>query len=254
MSAAASGRPSALAYVACAAHRGVHPGPIYLITIAAFSTTTLSTTYPKKLLPDDLVDGHDEHLPRLGRDHRLAVAKRHRRGDHAWSRALGIGAPAGYALARFAFRGPDPFQLAILITRAFPIVILAVPLAVTYIGWWHRRHRARGGPRPHGARAADHGADHRERLRGDLVRARGGGADAGLQPARGLSQGGPAAGAARPGGGGIFIFVMSWNEVFAAVDPDRQQPHAAGPGADRPRRFAAPVPVRRRLRPARARR
>jgi multiple sugar transport system permease protein len=46
---------------------------------------------------------------------------------------LVIGTPAGYALARFKFRGANPFQLAIVSTRAFPLIIIAVPLAVTYL-------------------------------------------------------------------------------------------------------------------------
>jgi multiple sugar transport system permease protein len=46
-----------------------------------------------------------------------------------------IGAPAGYGLARFVFRGRDAFKMGILISRAFPIAILAVPLAVTFINW-----------------------------------------------------------------------------------------------------------------------
>jgi multiple sugar transport system permease protein len=49
--------------------------------------------------------------------------------------ALVLGAPAGYGLARYAFRGRDTFQLLILMTRAFPIAILAVPLTVTFIDW-----------------------------------------------------------------------------------------------------------------------
>ena len=44
-----------------------------------------------------------------------------------------IGAPAGYALARFNFRGRDVFRLVIVSTRAFPIVILSIPIAVAYI-------------------------------------------------------------------------------------------------------------------------
>jgi multiple sugar transport system permease protein len=44
-----------------------------------------------------------------------------------------IGTPAGYALARFKFRGANPFQLAIVSTRAFPLIIIAVPLSVTYL-------------------------------------------------------------------------------------------------------------------------
>jgi multiple sugar transport system permease protein len=49
--------------------------------------------------------------------------------------SLVLGAPAGYAIARYPFRGRDAFRLAILSTRAFPIVILSIPLAVTFIGW-----------------------------------------------------------------------------------------------------------------------
>ncbi len=44
-----------------------------------------------------------------------------------------IAAPAGYATSRYIFRGRDGFRLAILAVRAFPIVILAVPLAVLFI-------------------------------------------------------------------------------------------------------------------------
>ena len=47
--------------------------------------------------------------------------------------ALVVGAPAGYALARYAFRGRGAYRLAVISTRAFPIVILAIPLAVAYI-------------------------------------------------------------------------------------------------------------------------
>jgi multiple sugar transport system permease protein len=46
-----------------------------------------------------------------------------------------IGAPAGYAIARFLFRGRDAFRLVVVSTRSFPIVILSIPLAVTFIEW-----------------------------------------------------------------------------------------------------------------------
>jgi multiple sugar transport system permease protein len=46
---------------------------------------------------------------------------------------LVIGTPAGYALARFKFRGANPFQLGIVSTRAFPLIIIAIPLSVTYL-------------------------------------------------------------------------------------------------------------------------
>ncbi|MEM8957109.1 MAG: carbohydrate ABC transporter permease [Pseudomonadota bacterium] len=44
-----------------------------------------------------------------------------------------IGAPAGYALSRFEFRGKEAFRLLILLTRAFPLPLLALPLAVLFI-------------------------------------------------------------------------------------------------------------------------
>jgi multiple sugar transport system permease protein len=49
--------------------------------------------------------------------------------------AIIVGAPAGYALARFVFRGRDLYRLAVVSTRAFPAVILSIPLAVTFIKW-----------------------------------------------------------------------------------------------------------------------
>src|SRR5688572_17825646 len=47
--------------------------------------------------------------------------------------AIGLGAPAGYALARFIFPGKESFRLLVLMTRAFPLPLLALPLAVFYI-------------------------------------------------------------------------------------------------------------------------
>ena len=44
-----------------------------------------------------------------------------------------IGVPAGYAIARFAFRGRDNYQLFLLFTRALPIVVLSVPLAQLFL-------------------------------------------------------------------------------------------------------------------------
>jgi multiple sugar transport system permease protein len=44
-----------------------------------------------------------------------------------------ISAPAGYALSRFDFPGKEAFRLLILLTRAFPLPLLALPLAVMFI-------------------------------------------------------------------------------------------------------------------------
>jgi multiple sugar transport system permease protein len=45
---------------------------------------------------------------------------------------LVIAVPAGYAIARFVFRGREAFRLGILVTRMFPTALLAVPLIVLY--------------------------------------------------------------------------------------------------------------------------
>ncbi|NOX63059.1 MAG: carbohydrate ABC transporter permease [Chloroflexi bacterium] len=44
-----------------------------------------------------------------------------------------ISAPAGYAVSRYLFKGRNAFRLSILAVRAFPILILAIPLAVMFI-------------------------------------------------------------------------------------------------------------------------
>ncbi|MFA9444634.1 carbohydrate ABC transporter permease [Egicoccus sp. AB-alg6-2] len=49
--------------------------------------------------------------------------------------AMAIGAPGGYALARFVFRGANAYRITVLSTRAFPIVILSIPLAITFLIW-----------------------------------------------------------------------------------------------------------------------
>lgn len=46
-----------------------------------------------------------------------------------------IGAPAGYAIARFFFRGREAFRAGILMTRMFPTALLAIPLLVSFIRW-----------------------------------------------------------------------------------------------------------------------
>jgi multiple sugar transport system permease protein len=47
--------------------------------------------------------------------------------------SIALGAPAGYALARYSFRGANAYRLTILLTRAFPLAILALPLTVIFI-------------------------------------------------------------------------------------------------------------------------
>jgi multiple sugar transport system permease protein len=106
--------------------------PFYLVGLAAFSTRDAVFDYPKPLVPVDLsaetmaffVNSRGV-LPSVVNS--LVVA--------ALTIAFGLvlGAPAGYALARFRFRGKEGFQLLVLATKMFPISILSIPLAVTFL-------------------------------------------------------------------------------------------------------------------------
>jgi multiple sugar transport system permease protein len=108
--------------------------PIYLITITAFSPREVVREYPKHFIPREFsLDSMDFFVNSTGvlgsLWNSVLVA--------AVTLALStlIGAPAGYALARFVFRARDGYRLIILSTRAFPIVILSIPLAVTFLNW-----------------------------------------------------------------------------------------------------------------------
>ncbi len=106
--------------------------PIYLIALGAFGGRPAVFKWPKNWLPVDASLGSMELFLRI---------------EGVWHAALnsiiaalltmvlsiGLGAPAGYALARFSFRGADLYRLAILLTRAFPLAILALPLTVVFI-------------------------------------------------------------------------------------------------------------------------
>jgi multiple sugar transport system permease protein len=108
--------------------------PIYFIALAAFSTEEAVYAYPKQLLPRDVSTdtmrfflNSEGIVPSLWRSIEVALL--------TLVIALGVGIPAGYALARFAFRGSDAFRLGVVATRAFPIVILSIPLAVIFLRW-----------------------------------------------------------------------------------------------------------------------
>ncbi len=108
--------------------------PIYLIAVAAFSPRAVLNGFPKPLLPVAFsTDTMQAFLSSRGVGQ--SVINSLLVGAMTLVLALLLGAPAGYALARFAFKGRDSFQLLILTTRAFPIAILAVPLTVTFINW-----------------------------------------------------------------------------------------------------------------------
>lgn len=110
--------------------------PIYLITLMAFGTDEFISQFPKQFF----------HSARTFTTETVAFFWEFRGVQESIVTSLSVagitialslllGAPAGYALARYQFAGADAYRLGILATRAFPVVILAVPLVTTYITW-----------------------------------------------------------------------------------------------------------------------
>jgi multiple sugar transport system permease protein len=108
--------------------------PIYLIAVSAFTPRERAFDFPHSVIPSAVsVDTIAFFLNASGvidafwRSVAVAII--------TLALSLLIGAPAGYAVARYGFRGRNAYRLVVLSTRAFPIVILAIPLAVTYRLW-----------------------------------------------------------------------------------------------------------------------
>jgi multiple sugar transport system permease protein len=106
--------------------------PIYFVALGAFGGRLGVFRWPKTLLPGDLsltamttflgIEGVFNALVNSFIAAGLTVVF-----------SILLGAPAGYALARFSFRGQNSFRLLVLLTRAFPLAILALPLTVSFI-------------------------------------------------------------------------------------------------------------------------
>lgn len=108
--------------------------PVYLIAVLAFSPQQAIFAYPKVLIPTTL-SADTMIFFWNARGVKEALLNSILVGMMTLVIALVVGAPAGYALARFVFPGRDPYKMLILTTRAFPIVILSIPLAVYFIQW-----------------------------------------------------------------------------------------------------------------------
>jgi multiple sugar transport system permease protein len=106
--------------------------PLYLVALAAFSTRQATFQWPKPLLPTDFSTDTMQFFVNT----RGVV-------DSVWNSvivalvtiagSLLLGAPGGYALARFRFRGKEAISLGLLVSKMFPTVILAIPLAVVFL-------------------------------------------------------------------------------------------------------------------------
>ncbi len=108
--------------------------PIYLIVIAAFSPKAAVFAFPKSVIPrqfsTETLSFFLNSTGVIGSIQNSIIV-----GIATLLLSLVIGIPAGVALARFAFKGRDAFQIIILSTRSVPVVILSIPLAVTFIQW-----------------------------------------------------------------------------------------------------------------------
>lgn len=105
--------------------------PLYFLLINTLSSPESVNSFPKSFVPEfDLGSvqffmGFEGMLRALWNS--IAVAA------ITMVLSITISAPAGYALSRFEFPGKYLFRLLILLTRAFPLPLLALPLAVMFI-------------------------------------------------------------------------------------------------------------------------
>ena len=105
--------------------------PLYLLAVNTLSSPEAVQAFPKAFVPEfDLGSlrffaGFDGMIAALGNSVLTAAL--------TMVISIVIGTPAGYALSRFEFRGKELFRLLVLLTRAFPLPLLALPLAVLFI-------------------------------------------------------------------------------------------------------------------------
>lgn len=106
--------------------------PIYLISVSALSPRDAVSVWPKSLLPTPLsfdtlrfFVGYTGVWPAMLNSALVAAL--------TMLFSIALGAPAGYALARYDFAGQNLFRLLVVMTRAFPLAILALPLVTRFI-------------------------------------------------------------------------------------------------------------------------
>ena len=160
--------------------------------------------------------------------------------------SIGFGAPAGYALSRFDFPGKEAFRFLVLMTRAFPLPLLALPLAVMFIRTG--LDDTGFGPRAcsHDTGAALCRTDHLLAVFRHSDRVGGGRLDTRLQPAPGFQESHPAAGAARHRGVRGLCLHHLMERGIRRRRSDHREPDADGVPAAEPRRIAALSEIRRR--------
>lgn len=105
--------------------------PIYLLIVNTLSSPAEVNGFPKRFWPSFDFGSVQFFMDFQGVGHALwdsvAVA------TLTMILSVALGAPAGYALSRFDFPGKNAFRVLVLMTRAFPLPLLALPLAVLFI-------------------------------------------------------------------------------------------------------------------------
>jgi len=105
--------------------------PIYLLFVNTLSSPEAVNSFPKSFTPAFDTESLEFFLGFSGMLNALLNSVYVAAITMVMS--IVIGAPAGYALSRFDFRGKELFRMLILLTRAFPLPLLALPLAVMFI-------------------------------------------------------------------------------------------------------------------------
>ena len=105
--------------------------PLYFLLINAFSSPETVSQFPKAYWPE----GNTESMAFLLGFQGVLSALINSLAVAAMTMVISIalGAPAGYAIARYDFRGKTAFRMLIMLTRAFPLPLLALPLVVFFI-------------------------------------------------------------------------------------------------------------------------
>jgi multiple sugar transport system permease protein len=93
--------------------------PLYLLVINAFSSPEAIDQFPKSFLPEGDLGSLQYLLEFQGV--LAALANSLIVAAMTMVASIGLGAPAGYALARYEFRGKGTFRMLIMLTRAFPL-------------------------------------------------------------------------------------------------------------------------------------
>jgi multiple sugar transport system permease protein len=106
-------------------------GPLYLLFVNTLSSPEAVNSFPKAYVPEFNFESIEFFMEFAGMT--SALWNSVQVATLTMIMSILVGAPAGYALSRFEFKGKEIFRILILLTRAFPLPLLALPLAVLFI-------------------------------------------------------------------------------------------------------------------------